>query len=196
MQAKDLAEKVPSVHRDTTGAEAARVVAEYHLTGLVVEDDDGVPIAVIPGSQLMSLLLPPYLQDDPALAHVLDEQSADRLCSNLNHATIGQLLDARRLRPTKPPSVLPDDTLVEIASAMTEARLPLILVRDADGTYHGAIMMSRALAAVAAAAGQDSERVRQRLQHDLLPDAAESHPAASGDERPSSSGGQSAGAGA
>lgn len=35
MLARDLAEQVPTVSRETTGAEAARVVAEYRLAGLV-----------------------------------------------------------------------------------------------------------------------------------------------------------------
>ncbi len=53
MRAEQLAEQVPTVQRETTGAEAARVVAEYRLSGLVVAGEDGVPIAVIPGSQLL-----------------------------------------------------------------------------------------------------------------------------------------------
>jgi hypothetical protein len=43
------------VRRGTTGAEAARVIAEYRLSGLVVSDREGIPIAVIPGSQVLSL---------------------------------------------------------------------------------------------------------------------------------------------
>ena len=36
MRAGELAERVPMVRRETTGAEAARVIAEYRLSGLVV----------------------------------------------------------------------------------------------------------------------------------------------------------------
>jgi CBS domain-containing protein len=43
------------VRRGTTGAEAAREIAEYRLSGLVVSDREGIPIAVIPGSQVLSL---------------------------------------------------------------------------------------------------------------------------------------------
>ena len=94
------------------------MVAEYRLSGLVVAGDDGVPIAVIPGSQLLSLVLPQYVRDEPNLAHAYDEAGADELCEALNRATIGELLEAKRLTATKPPSVLPEDTLIEIASVM------------------------------------------------------------------------------
>jgi CBS domain-containing protein len=169
MRAELLAEQVPTVRRETTGAEAARVIAEYRLSGLVVADDDGNPIAVIPGSQILGLVLPPYLREDPSLVHAYDEQGADELCAALDKTTIGELLDAKRLTGTKPPSVLPEDTLIEVAAVMDRGHYPLILVTDRAGAFHGVITLSRALAAIATAAGQDSPRVRRRLERDLYP---------------------------
>jgi CBS domain-containing protein len=64
--------------------------------------------------------------------------------------------------------VYPDDTLIEIASAMDAARTPVILVIDRAGDFHGVITLSRVLAAIAAAAGQDSPLVRRRLERDVL----------------------------
>jgi CBS domain-containing protein len=167
VRAEQLAEQVPTVRRETTGAEAARVVAEYRLSGLVVAGDDGVPIAVIPGSQLLGLVLPQYVREDPRLAHAYDEAGADELCRLLERSTIGELLAAKKLTATKPPSVLPEDTLIEIASVMDAGHLPLILVVGRDGGYHGVITLSRVLAAIATAAGQDSPRVRRRLERDV-----------------------------
>jgi CBS domain-containing protein len=167
VRAADLAEQVPTVRRDTTGAEAARVLAEYRLSGLVVAGDDGVPIAVIPGSQLLGLVLPQYVREDPRLAHAYDEAGADGLCRLLEKNTIGELLSAKRLTATKAPSVLPEDTLIEIASVMDAGHLPLILVVDRAGSYHGVITLSRVLAAIATAAGQDTPLVRRRLERDL-----------------------------
>jgi CBS domain-containing protein len=168
MRAERLAEQVPMVQRETTGAEASRVVAEYRLSGLVVAGEDGVPIAVIPGSQLLSLVLPQYVRDEPNLSHAYDERGADELCSVLNHSTIGELLDAKRLTAAKPPSVYPEDTLIEIASAMDAGRTPVILVVDRDGGFHGVITLSRVLAAIATAAGQASPLVQRRLERDVL----------------------------
>ena len=68
------------VRRGTTGAEAARVIAEYRLSGLVVADDEGVPIAVVPGSQVLSLVLPQYVRDEPNLVSRLRRAGADELC--------------------------------------------------------------------------------------------------------------------
>jgi CBS domain-containing protein len=169
MRAVQLAEQVPTVQRATTGAEAARVIAEYRLSGLVVAGEDGVPIAVIPGSQILSLVLPQYVRDEPNLAHAYDEVGSDELCGALNRATIGELMEAKRLTATKPPSVLPEDTLIEIASTMDAAHTPVILVIDREGAFHGVITLSRVLAAIAAAAGQDSPLVRRRLERDVLP---------------------------
>jgi CBS domain-containing protein len=168
MKASALVEQVPTVRRSTTGAEAARVVAEYRLSGLVVTGDDEVPIAVVPGSQILSLVLPQYVRDEPNLSHAYDEQGATELCAALNRATIGELLEAKQLTATKPPSVLPEDTLIEIASTMDAGHTPVILVVDREGGYHGVITLSRVLAAIAAAAGQDSPLVRRRLERDVL----------------------------
>ena len=143
VRAVELAEQVPMVRRGTTGAEAARVIAEYRLSGLVVADDEGVPIAVVPGSQVLSLVLPQYVRDEPNLSHAYDERGADELCRVLNEATIGELLEAKRLTGLKPPSVLPEDTLIEAASAMDSGHTPVILVIDRGGTFFGVITLSR-----------------------------------------------------
>jgi len=169
MIAADLAENIPTVLRETLASEAARVIAEYRLPGLIVADDAGVPIAVVPGSQLLAVILPQYVREDPALAHVFGERDADELCAKLNDTTIGALLDAQKLVAKELPSVLPDDTVLEVAAVMVAEHMPLIVVRGEDGTYHGAVMLSRALAAIAARAGQDSELMRRRLERDLLP---------------------------
>jgi CBS domain-containing protein len=176
MKAVQLAEQVPMVRRSTTGAQAARVIAEYRLSGLVVADDEGVPIAVVPGSQLLAVVLPQYVRDEPNLSHAYDEAGAEELCAALNRATIGELLEAKRLSGVKPPSVLPDDTLIEIASVMDSGHTPVVLVIDGDGGFHGVITLSRVLAAIAAAAGQDSPLVRRRLERDVLHTSDESDP--------------------
>lgn len=168
MRAEELSEQVPMVHRSTTGAEAARMIAEFRLNGIVVADGAGEPIAVVPGSQLLSLVLPQYVRDDPRLVHAFDEATADELCAKLNTMTIGDLIDAKRLKATQLPSVLPEDTLLEIASVMDRGHYPMIVIRDRTGRYRGVLTMSRVLAAIATAAGQDSHLVRRRLEHDII----------------------------
>lgn len=168
MLAQDLAEQIPTVTPRTTGAEAARLMAEYRLSGVVVADDRGRPVAVIPGSQLLGLILPSFLSDNPNLAHSYDEESADELCQRLNSVTLDSLLQGKALTAHKLPSVLPDDTLVEIASVMVQGHFPLICVTDQAGKYLGVITLSRFMAAIAAAAGQDSTLVQHRLNSDII----------------------------
>lgn len=168
MHAEELLEQVPLVHRETTGAEAAKTVAEFRLSALVVANGQGEPIAVLAGSQLLAVVLPQYVRDDPKLAHAIDEAAADELCAKLNTVTLGELIDAKRLSITKLPSVLPEDTLIEIASVMDSGHHPVIVVRERGGTYRGVLTMTRVLAAIATKAGEDSELVRHRLESDII----------------------------
>lgn len=168
MLAADLVEVVPTVTPDTTGAEAARLIAEFRLPGLVVADAAGAAQAVIPGSQLLGVILPQYVRDDASLAHAFDEAAADQLCLRLGEVTLGQLLDARRVTAATLPSVLPEATLIELASVMDSGHLPIMTVVDRSGTYHGVVLLSRLLAAIATAAGEDSALVRRRMERDLI----------------------------
>lgn len=168
VRAVDIAENVPVVSRATTGAQAMRVVAEYRLPGLVVVGDDGRPTAVIRGSELLLAVIPQYVRDDPRLARVVDEAAADDLCQRLNRTTVGELLDRRAVQGFEPPRVLPEDTILEVATAMAEGRYQLIVCTERDGRFVGTIMLSRVLAAIAARAGEDSELVQRRLTRDLI----------------------------
>lgn len=152
MHARELAEQIPIVTRSTDALEAARVIAEHRLAGLIVADDDGVPVAVVPGTQVLKLVVPRYVREDPQLAHVYDEAGANELCAALRGKTVAALFDSDEIETRSLPSVLPDDTLVEIAMVMIETHSPVVVVRARDGTYSGAITFARAMAAIAAAA--------------------------------------------
>lgn len=168
MRASDLTERIPTVTRRTRAVDAATLMAEFRLSALIVADD-GMPVAVIPGSQVLRLVVPRYVREDPSLAHVFDEASAGELCARLNESTVADLLDDEEITTLEVPSVLPEDTLIEIAMAMVGSHSPLILVRDSEKRYHGAITFSRAMAAIVAAAGTETARIRDRLDTDLLP---------------------------
>lgn len=125
MQAHELAEPYPTVRMDGSALDAARLLAERRLPGLIVVDDDEHPIAVLPGSQLLRFIIPRYVQDDPALARVLDEPYADRLCEALAGKTVADLLP----KDNSPiPVAAPNDTVLEIAAAMAGHHSPLIAV--------------------------------------------------------------------
>ena len=125
VQAKDLAKPYPTIRMDTSAADAARLLAERRLPALIVVDANEHPLAILPGSQVLRLLIPPYVQDDPALARVLDEAFADRIWEALDEKVVADLLPRQRV-PL--PVVAPDDTVLEIAAIMAANRCPLVAV--------------------------------------------------------------------
>jgi CBS domain-containing protein len=136
----------PTVTPDSSALEAARLLAEHLLPGLIVVDDKRHPLAVLPGSQLLRFVIPRYVQDDPTLARVYDEFHADQLCAKLAGKRVADVLPDDH-RP--PPIVDADATAMEIATLMANTRSPLIAVADdaesTDGPVIGVITVPRLL---------------------------------------------------
>ena len=65
MHAEDIAEDFPVVSVDSGALDAARILAEHRLPGIVVTDSAGKPYAVLPASQVVRFIVPRYVQDDP-----------------------------------------------------------------------------------------------------------------------------------
>lgn len=143
MRAEEIAEDYPVVAIDSDAMEAARLLAEHRLPGLVVTDSAGKPCAVLPASQVVRFIVPGYIQDDPSLAGVLSETVADRAAEKLRGKTVRDVLP-EHLHDM--PTAGAAETLIEVASAMARLRSPLIAVVK-DGKLHGVITASRLLAA-------------------------------------------------
>lgn len=141
MRAGELAMEFATVGLDDDALEAARILAAAGRPALIVLGDDGLPYTVLPGSQVLRFVLPQYVQDDPRLARVYDEQSADAL---------GRGLSGRRVRDVlreKPdvddiPVVEADATAIEVAAVMARMHSPIVAVVG-DGRFLGAITVSR-----------------------------------------------------
>ncbi|GAB2756446.1 CBS domain-containing protein [Streptomyces bullii] len=97
----------------------------HDLPGLLVVDPDGRPYAALPASDLVRMLVPGYIQEDPVLAEVIDEPHADRLCRALAGR---KLLDCLPVGKPFLPTAAPDCTAMEIAELMARTRSPLIAV--------------------------------------------------------------------
>lgn len=144
MLARDLAQEFPTVTLDADALDAANILAEQRLPGLIVLDENARPYTVLPGSQVLRFIVPTYVQDDPALARAYDEKSADQLCAKLV---------ARQVRDVLPkpkdvldlPIVAPDATAIEVAGLMARMRSPIVAVVDGQ-TLLGAITVSALLA--------------------------------------------------
>lgn len=141
MRARELAEPFPTISIDDDALGAARLLAERRLPGLIVVDADGAPYTVLPGSQVLRFVIPTYVQDDPSLARVYDEQSADHLCDRLAGRSVRDLLPKK---PIELPVVEHDDTAMEIAAIMAQLHSPLVAV-VADGRLLGAVTVSHLL---------------------------------------------------
>ena len=141
MRARDLAQAAPVVSRDDSATEALRILCTAGLPGLVV--DMGSEFVVVPASQLLRGTLPRYVLDDPSLARVWDEASADELTHRLGSRTAADLVTALDRRGDEPDHVVEvDATVVEIAAVMSSARLPLVAVVD-RGAYVGVVTVNR-----------------------------------------------------
>ncbi|MQA24561.1 MAG: CBS domain-containing protein [Micromonosporaceae bacterium] len=129
MRANDLADEFPMVTLSTPALEAARLMADQNLPGLIVLDEDGKPFTILPGTQVLRLAVPQYCQDDPALARVVDEQHADLFLRALGDKTVRELLPDR---PRELPVVDGDATVLEIAAVMARMRSPVVAVMAQD----------------------------------------------------------------
>lgn len=143
MRAEEIAEDYPVVTVDSDALDAARMLAEHRLPGIVVTDGSGKPYAVLPASQVVRFIVPRYVQDDPSLAGVLNESMADRAAEKLGGKTVRDVLPEHLLNV---PPANADDTIIEVAAEMARLRSPLIAVIK-DGKFHGVITASRLLAA-------------------------------------------------
>ncbi len=131
------------VSLDTDALEAARLMAEHRLPGILVMGRDGCPAAVLGAWQVVRFIIPQYVQDDPSLAGVLDEPLCDKTAKRLRGKTV------RDVMPEKPgsvPAARPDDTLIEVAATMARHRSPIVAVLE-NRRLLGVVTSSRLLAA-------------------------------------------------
>ena len=147
MHAENMAEEYPVLTMESDAVEAARLLAEHRLPGLVVTDK-GRPRSILPASQVVRFLVPGYVQDDPSLARVLDESMADQVANTLGGKSVGDLItdEAPELAV-----VNADDTIIEVAAIMARLRCPLAAVMRDEDHLIGVITASRLLQAALAA---------------------------------------------
>jgi len=142
MQARDLVAPFPTVQPETPAVEAARLLAGQNLPGVIVVSAAGRPLTILPGTQVLRMAVPLYIQEDPALARVVDEAAADVFVRELGERTVAECLPSER---RELPVVGPDATVLEIAALMARLRSPLVAVADEDGILAGAITLDALL---------------------------------------------------
>jgi len=145
MRAGDLAVEVPTVRVGDPATRAVRIMTDEQLPGLIVVDEADRPRFVIPGSQVLRMLVSHY-SGDAALARTIDEEHADEFWTDLGTRTVGDCMAPDRTRPAQ---VLPDATLLEVAVAMSGQRSPLVAVVDTEQRLLGCITLNALLTRLA-----------------------------------------------
>lgn len=126
--------------------DAARVLTGEGRPGLIVVDEEDHPVAVLPGSQVLRLLIPNYIREDRTLAGVVDDDFVEHMCDALEGKTVAELLPKDRKAL---PVIGPDESLLEVAAVMAAERSPIVAVVEgpgAKGALIGAITLPVVLA--------------------------------------------------
>lgn len=139
MRARDLMAPFPAVTPATPAIDAARLLAAQDLPGLIVVDDEGCPSAILSGTQVLRMALPAYIVEDPNLAPVVDEASADVFAEGLHGRAVRDCLpDEHRQAPV----VREGATVLEIAALMARTRSPVVAVTDEHRRLLGAVTLA------------------------------------------------------
>lgn len=142
MQAIDIAVNAPTVRLDDPVTRAVKVLAVGRLPGLIVVDRSSRPHTVLPGSQVLRMIVSPSYQRDPALTRTIDEAHADLFWQELGSRTVRDCLPPK---PAKQVAVTADATLLEVAGLMARMHSPLVAVVAADGKLIGCITLNSLL---------------------------------------------------
>jgi CBS domain-containing protein len=144
VRARDLAQDLPLVGPDDPALVAARLIAEQRLPGIAVVNPDGKPVAVLPASQVLRFIVPDYVQEDPALARVMDEAGAERLClEGLSGERVKDLLPSANHK-VELAAVDGDATVLGCAAVMARLRSPILVVTE-NGRVRGLLTASHLL---------------------------------------------------
>lgn len=146
MKAGEIAVTMPTVTVNDPVLWAVRAMVVRRLPGLILVDERSRPTLVLPGTQVLRLVVPSSFQEDPALTRTIDEAHADRFWTELGERRVGDCLPRQSTRPLTVPV---DATLLEVAAAMAHQHSPLVAVVDRLGALAGAVTLERLLTSLA-----------------------------------------------
>jgi hypothetical protein len=131
VKARDLVRDYPTVGEHSDAVDAARLLTDQDRPGLIVLDEHDHPVAVLPGSQVLRLVIPGYIRDDRTLAGVVDDEFVRHMCDALAGKTVAELLPKDR---SKLPVVGGEESLLAVAALMAAERSPIVAVVAGPGT--------------------------------------------------------------
>jgi CBS-domain-containing membrane protein len=129
VKASDVMRPAAVLHPDDPAEELVRAFARPSLRAVAIVSLEGELIGLITDEDLLYALLPPYVLDDHVLARVLERDPASELRRRLEGKLVKNVINIRRRHQV---AVGPDDSLVEVTSAMVRAADPAVLVVEDD----------------------------------------------------------------
>jgi CBS domain-containing protein len=146
MRARDIMQPARVVSPDASCEELLRVFEDRDVrAAAILPREKGRPAGLVTEEDVLAALLPSYVLEDQALAGVLEEAAAGRLRERVAHRPIREVINVERRRH---PPVSPDDTLIEVATAMARSGHPAVLVADPSGDVVGVITADALLPAL------------------------------------------------
>jgi CBS-domain-containing membrane protein len=129
VKASDVMRPAAVLHPDDRAEELVRAFARPSLRAVAVVSSEGDLIGLVTDEDLLYALFPPYVLDDHVLARVLEQDVASELRRRLEGKRVKNVVHIRRRQQVP---VGPDDSLVEVISAMVRAADPAVLVVEDD----------------------------------------------------------------
>jgi CBS domain-containing protein len=137
MRARDIMRPARVLSPDASCEELLRVFEDPEVrAAAILPRQAGDPAGLVTEEDLLSVLLPSYVLEDQALARVLEEDAAGKLRGRVAGRPVREVINVERRRH---PAVAPDDTLVEVATAMARSGNPAVLIADRRGDVLGVI---------------------------------------------------------
>lgn len=155
MRASDVVQTLPAARLVDAVLPAMRTVARRDLPGLVVVDEQDRVVACVSLSDLLGMVLPRYMRDEPCLARTFGEAHADRIAEALAGAAVRDVVGDVTERI---PVVRADATLVELAETMSRQRCALVMVEQRETGVLGVVTAGRLLEVLVDAAMGETPR--------------------------------------
>lgn len=120
------------------------------VRAIAVVDEQGNLKGSLTEQDLLEALIPPYVRDDESLAAVLPQSGPGELLERITRMTVGDLVSASTLEH---PIVRPEDTLLEVISALVGSGAPAAFVVEEDQVL-GVITVDHLLSFVLGSSGK------------------------------------------
>lgn len=126
---EELGRVLPVATPDTNLVDAARLLLDTGLRGIVVTGKDGLPRHIVSPVDVLRLFVPEYIVEDPTLARVYSADAAREVLAAMAPRVIRELFDRSDTVVRRIAVVSPSATPMEIAAELIRARVAIAHVK-------------------------------------------------------------------